>query len=78
MAIAFHYGSLAIHFSGSLNGIWIVTSQWISPIAHDHCHQLVWLLPPVTLLSKKCPKVGLLSIPKICAYAWVVITGLPL
>lgn len=34
--------------------------------------------PPVTLLSKKCPKVGLLSIPKICAYVWVVITGLPL
>lgn len=33
---------------------------------------------PVTLLSKKCPKVGLLSIPKICAYAWVIITGLPL
>mgnify|MGYP004681404655 CR=1 FL=1 len=79
MAIAFHYGSLAIHFSGSLNGIWIVTSQWISPIAHDHCHHhLVWLLPPVTLLSKKYPKVGLLMIPKTCAYAWVIITGLPL
>lgn len=34
--------------------------------------------PPVTLLSKKYPKVGLLMIPKTCAYAWVIITGLPL
>ena len=57
MAIAFHYGSLAIHFSGSLNGIWIVTSQWISPIAHDHCHHhLVWLLPPRYVAQQEIPE----------------------
>mgnify|MGYP004514521589 FL=1 len=33
---------------------------------------------PVTLLSKKKPKVGLLMIPKTCAYMWVIAMGLQL
>lgn len=33
---------------------------------------------PVTLLSKKYPKVGLLMIPKTCAYIWVIVMGLQL
>ena len=31
---------------------------------------------PVTLLSKKMPKVGLLMIPKTCAYIWIIVMGL--
>ena len=33
---------------------------------------------PVTLLSKKMPKVGLLMIPKTCAYVWIIVMGLQL
>lgn len=33
---------------------------------------------PVTLLSKKKPKIGLLMIPKTCAYMWVIAMGLQL
>ena len=33
---------------------------------------------PVTLLSKSKPKVGLLTIPKTCAYMWVIAMGLQL
>ncbi len=33
---------------------------------------------PVTLLSKKRPKVGLLMIPKTCAYIWMIVMGLQL
>ena len=33
---------------------------------------------PVTLLSKSRPRVGLLMIPKTCAYMWVIIMGLQL
>lgn len=33
---------------------------------------------PVTLLSKKMPKIGLLMIPKTCAYIWVIVMGLQL
>ena len=33
---------------------------------------------PVTLLSKKYPKVGLLMIPKTCAYSWMFVMGLQL
>lgn len=33
---------------------------------------------PVTLLSKKMPKVGLLMIPKTCAYIWIIVMGLQL
>lgn len=33
---------------------------------------------PVTLLSKKKPKVGLLMIPKTCAYMWGIAMGLQL
>ena len=33
---------------------------------------------PVTLLSKTRPKVGLLMIPKTCAYMWVIAMGLQL
>lgn len=33
---------------------------------------------PVTLLSKKMPKVGMLMIPKTCAYIWMITMGLQL
>lgn len=33
---------------------------------------------PVTLFSKKMPKIGLLMIPKTCAYIWVIVMGLQL
>lgn len=33
---------------------------------------------PVTLLSKSKPKVGLLMIPKACAYMWMIAMGLQL
>lgn len=33
---------------------------------------------PVTLLSKKMPKIGLLMIPKTCAYIWIIVMGLQL
>lgn len=33
---------------------------------------------PVTVLSKTKPKVGLLMIPKTCAYMWVIVMGLQL
>ena len=33
---------------------------------------------PVTLLSKKMPKVGILMIPKTCAYIWIIVMGLQL
>lgn len=33
---------------------------------------------PVTLLSKKMPKIGMLMIPKTCAYIWMIVMGLQL
>lgn len=33
---------------------------------------------PVTLLGKKIPKIGMLMIPKTCAYIWVIVMGLQL
>ena len=33
---------------------------------------------PVTLFSKKKPMVGILMIPKTCAYMWIIIMGLQL
>lgn len=33
---------------------------------------------PVTLFSKTKPKVGLLMIPKTCAYMWIIAMGLKL
>lgn len=33
---------------------------------------------PVTFLSKKHPKVGLLMIPKTRAYIWMIVMGLQL
>lgn len=33
---------------------------------------------PVTLFSKTKPKVGLLMIPKTCAYMWIIAMGLQL
>ena len=33
---------------------------------------------PVTLLSKKMPKIGMLMVPKTCAYVWMIVMGLQL
>lgn len=33
---------------------------------------------PVTLFSKTKPRVGLLMIPKTCAYMWIIVMGLQL
>lgn len=31
---------------------------------------------PVTIFSKKYPKIGMLMIPKTCAYIWIIVMGL--
>lgn len=50
-----------------------------------HMTRMVWAILisfgcylPVTLLSEKYPKVGILMIPKTCAYVWMIIMSLEL
>lgn len=56
-----------------LFSIWGLAQRW---------HQRELFLPeiicylPVTLFSKTKPKVGLLMIPKTCAYMWIIVMGL--
>ena len=33
---------------------------------------------PVALYSKKMPRLGILMIPKTCAYVWIIVMGLQL
>ena len=57
--------------SGNANG-YHMTRMVVAIIISFGCYL------PVTLLSKKKPKVGLLMIPKTCAYMWIIVMGLQL
>ncbi len=64
----------------AVTGIGVIILYAISGNAHDyHMGRMVAAIIisfgcylPVTLFSKKAPKVGLLMIPKTCAYMWVI------
>lgn len=70
----------------SVTGIGVIILYAISGNTYDyHMTRMVAAIIisfgcylPVTLLSKKYPKVGLLMIPKTCAYIWVIVMGLQL
>ena len=57
--------------SGNTNG-YHMTRMVVAIIISFGCYL------PVTLFSKTKPKVGLLMIPKTCAYVWVIVMGLQL
>lgn len=57
--------------SGNTNG-YHMTRMVVAIIISFGCYL------PVTLFSKTKPKVGLLMIPKTCAYMWVIVMGLQL
>lgn len=70
----------------ALTGIGVIILYAISGNTYDyHMTKMVAAIIisfgcyiPVTLWSKKWPKVGLLMIPKTCAYMWVIVMGLQL
>ena len=70
----------------ALTGIGVIILYAISGNTYDyHMTRMVAAILisfgcylPVTLLSKKMPKVGLLMIPKTCAYVWIIVMGLQL
>ena len=57
--------------SGNANG-YHMTRMVVAIIISFGCYL------PVTLFSKTKPKVGLLMIPKTCAYMWIIAMGLQL
>lgn len=57
----------------ALDGLTVEAMIWISAIIISFGCYL-----PVTLFSKTKPKVGLLMIPKTCAYMWIIAMGLQL
>ena len=64
-------GNLKLSISGNANG-YHMTRMVAAIIISFGCYL------PVTLFSKKMPKIGLLMIPKTCAYIWVIVMGLQL
>lgn len=70
----------------AVTGIGVIILYAISGNANDyHMTRMVAAIIisfgcylPVTLFSKKMPKIGLLMIPKTCAYIWVIVMGLQL
>ena len=70
----------------AVTGIGVIILYALSGNAHDyHLTRMVAAILisfgcylPVTLMSKKHPKVGLLMIPKTCAYIWMIAMGLEL
>ena len=64
----------------AVTGIGVLILYALSGNAHDyHLTRMVAAILisfgcylPVTLMSKKHPKVGLLMIPKTCAYIWII------
>lgn len=70
----------------AVTGIGVILLYALSGNAHDyHLNRMVAAILisfgcylPVTLMSKKHPKVGLLMIPKTCAYIWMIAMGLEL
>ena len=70
----------------ALTGIGVILLYAISGNMYDlHMNRMVAAIIisfgcyiPVTLWSKTKPKIGLLMIPKTCAYMWVIVMGLQL
>lgn len=70
----------------AVTGIGVILLYALSGNAHDyHLTRMVAAILisfgcylPVTLMSKKHPKIGLLMIPKTCAYIWIIAMGLEL
>ena len=70
----------------AITGIGVILLYAISGNMYDlHMNRMVAAIIisfgcyiPVTLWSKKKPMVGLLMIPKTCAYMWVIVMGLQL
>ena len=70
----------------AVTGICIIVLYAMSGNMFDyHLNRMVYAIIisfgcylPVTLLSKKYPKIGLLMIPKTCAYVWIIVMGLQL
>ena len=70
----------------AVTGIGVILLYAISANMYDlHLNRMVAAIIisfgcyiPVTLLSKKKPMIGLLMIPKTCAYMWVIVMGLQL
>lgn len=70
----------------AVTGVGVIILYALSGNAHDyHLNRMVAAILisfgcylPVTLMSKKHPKVGLLMIPKTCAYIWMIAMGLEL
>lgn len=70
----------------AITGIGVILLYAISGNMYDlHMNRMVAAIIisfgcyiPVTLWSKKKPMIGLLMIPKTCAYMWVIVMGLQL
>ena len=70
----------------AITGIGIIILYTISGNTNNYnMARMVWAIIisfacylPVTLFSKKYPKIGMLMIPKTCAYIWIIVMGLQL
>lgn len=68
----------------AITGIGIIILYIISGNTYNYnMTRMVWAISisfacylPVTLFSKKYPMIGMLMIPKTCAYIWIIIMGL--
>lgn len=78
--------SLARNLVFLVTGIGVIILYLISGNANDyHMTRMVAAIIlsfgcyfPVTVLSKKKPMIGMLMIPKTCAYIWMIVMGLQL
>ena len=75
----FLYGALAV----ILGALIVVLFYRSAKAAQDKSFQLLWLAIvlsfgcyiPVVLFADTVPEVGMLMIPKTCAYVWAVVIG---
>lgn len=84
--------TLRLRMSITRNAVFVVTGlciMWLyasSGTAHGlEMQRMVWAIAisfacylPVTVLSRRYPLVGMLMIPKTCAYIWMIVMGLQL
>lgn len=84
--------TLRLRMSIMRNAVFVVTGlcvMWLyasSGAAHGlEMQRMVWAIAisfacylPVTVLSRRYPLVGMLMIPKTCAYIWMIVMGLQL
>lgn len=84
--------TLRLRMSIMRNAVFVVTGlcvMWLyasSSAAHGlEMQRMVWAIAisfacylPVTVLSRRYPLVGILMIPKTCAYIWMIVMGLQL